>query len=220
MNQPSSDVIVNAGCLLFFHGQPHDQDVLDSTLYVQLAASRKHSRFAEYPQWKATWLQAALRFGWLSQASESFLQPAPELTTATLWDWARAWRPGFVSAALLERSEAALADCQALQPAFELFASQVLAPEGTTLALQLGLVDTDDSLTLLQLHFTSRCALGADELLGPWCRERIRGNVSLGFHRLILSHTLYAPLREAFAKALRDRRPGLVMPLARRAEMP
>lgn len=213
MNQLASDVIVNAGCLLFFHGQPHNQDVLDSTLYVQLAASKKYSKFADYEQWKQTWLTAALRFGWGSQASESFQQPVPGAQPGTLWDWAKALRPGFVNADLLERSEAMLARCPVLQPAFDVLATEVLGPGATTLALQIGLVDIDGSLTLIQLHFESHGPIGRKDLFDVWPTDTVNGNITLSFHRLILSDPLYAPLREAFANALRDRRPGLVCPV-------
>ncbi|RMS63129.1 hypothetical protein ALP63_04449, partial [Pseudomonas syringae pv. aceris] len=71
MKQELDAVVVNAGCLMFF---PEPQrvalknDVLDSMLYVQLAASKQHSKFAEPEKWNETRLTAAQRFGWLPSA--------------------------------------------------------------------------------------------------------------------------------------------------------
>ena len=213
MDQPIGNVIVNAGCLLLFNTQAHHQDVLDSTLYVQLAASKKHSKFTDYDSWRQTWLDAALRFGWMSRASERFGQPVPDDQPSTLWGWAKALRPDFVDQALLERSEALLTRCPVSQPAFDVLAGQVLGPGATALAMQVGLVDSNGSLTLLQLRFDSRQAMSREQLFGPWSKELVKGNIAMSFHRLSLSEALYAPLREAFAKALCDRRPGLVCPV-------
>ncbi|MCF5827072.1 hypothetical protein GIV31_26535, partial [Pseudomonas syringae] len=63
MTQELNAGVVNAGCLLFFseRGQTASHsDVMDSMLYVQLAASKKHPKFASFEKWSETWLAAAM----------------------------------------------------------------------------------------------------------------------------------------------------------------
>ncbi|KPY54744.1 Uncharacterized protein ALO48_00023 [Pseudomonas syringae pv. rhaphiolepidis] len=81
MKQELDAAVVNAGCLLFFPTSQQvapKNDVLDSMLYVQLAASKQHPRFAEFGKWNETRLAAALRFGWVLNASEHVSEPLPE----------------------------------------------------------------------------------------------------------------------------------------------
>ena len=214
MSQPLSNMVVNAGCLLFFHNNrmPH-QDVVDTTLYAQLAASKKHSRFTDQLHWKETWLAAALYLGWTSQASLHIEQPAPCAAPATFWSLAHALRPAFVSKALLERSEANVSRLLFNHAAYTVFTDQAIGPGATSVAMQVGVVDDDYDLTLLQLHFDCSSPLTRDRLFGPCECGLIRGNVEFSFHRLQLSDALYAPRRAAIVDALKARRSGLVYEL-------
>lgn len=220
MSTQSNEVIVNAGCLMFFQGLPICRDILDSTLYTQLSASNKYSRFTEYPRWKQTWLTAARRFGWMLQASESFEQTMPCAQAATFWDWVWTLCPSVVEPALLDSCRAALSRCPVEQAGFTLLADQVLGRGATTISLQMGLVAKDCSLTLLQIHFEHDGPLDAGKLFGPWNSRAVKGDIALSVHRLQLSEERYGPLRMAFAMALRDRRQSLVCPLLAAGQAP
>lgn len=207
-------LMVSAGCLLFFGNHRSDTDVIDAALYTQLFASKKHSRLTDHERWKKAWLEAAIYLGWDYQGSLNFVEPAPCQESATFWDWAKALRPAFVSEALVEGGEKALQQCSLQQAAFTVFANQVLDPGATAQAMQVGLLDRDKSLTLLQLHFECRSPLSRDSLFGPWSPAQVKGNIRFSFHRLLLSsEALYRERREALFRKLDDRRAGLVLPV-------
>lgn len=62
---------VNAGDIVLFDPDVEAlfrDDVLASTLYFQLAASRKFSKSSAYSQWRDTYLEAMGVFGWAFKA--------------------------------------------------------------------------------------------------------------------------------------------------------
>ncbi|KQQ54921.1 hypothetical protein ASF84_16545 [Pseudomonas sp. Leaf127] len=213
MSTQSNEVIVNAGCLMFFQGVPGCRDILDSTLYAQLSASKKYSRFTDYPRWQQTWLKSARRFGWKLLASESYEQAVPCLQAGNLWDWVSALCPSSVDPALLDNCRVALSRCSIEQAGFTLLADQVLGRGAMTLSLQVGLVAEDGTLVLLQIHFDHDCPMDASKLFGAWSSKAVKGNIVMSVHRLQLSEDIYGPLRMAFAMALREHRHDLVCPL-------
>lgn len=216
MTSQSSALVVSAGCLLFFDDKAADRQVLDSSLYLQLAASKKYDRFTDYGNWKKTWLEAALYLGWNYQSSLNGVQPAPRTQPDSFWEWAKALHPAFVSTVLLERAEHALLHCPARQAAFDVFAQQVTDPASRVVAMQAGLIGSDDSLTLLQLYFECSKVPNSSTVLGPWAGLKVKGNIQFSFHRLLLSGDAFYTRRrlESFSK-LKDHRAGLIVPVRR-----
>lgn len=210
MNLSSHDLIVNAGCLLFFQDHPSTRDVVDSTLYAQLAASSEHSRFTTYPVWKKTWLKAASAVGWEFQSGVSFSEPAPPADTVNFWGLAQAMRPRFVSEDFLALCEATSVQLFSNSTASALFADQVMDADASTVSMQLGVVDNTYNLTVLQLHFACASPLCRTLLFGPWERQTITGNIEFSFQRLRLPIMAYAPWRDQVVEAVKDRRAELV----------
>ncbi|NBB10788.1 hypothetical protein [Pseudomonas sp. SLFW] len=68
MTQDIVETYLNDGVLMMF-AAPVDQafkrDVMDSSLYAQLAAGKQFDRFTHYREWQTTLLKAMTTFGWL-----------------------------------------------------------------------------------------------------------------------------------------------------------
>ncbi|WP_397450114.1 hypothetical protein [Pseudomonas sp. NA-150] len=228
MDKGMSELIVNGGCLLFFldaQSLHSKNDVVNSTLYAQLAASKKHSKFSAYDDWRERYLAASLRFGWMLKASESISQRMTGQASRTLWDWIRDKLPAFVSATEIKLGEEAARQRYhdfPNQPAIGLLAQQVLQstiapvlnqPQAMTVALQLGLVGPGATLTLVQIKFVSHQRLTPGFLFEPLIPASIVGNVELSFYSMQLMDLAYSPFRETFETALEGLRSNLVCPL-------
>ncbi|WP_122672340.1 hypothetical protein [Pseudomonas viridiflava] len=233
MEQIFKGRVVNAGSLLFFSEErqaDRQNDILDSMLYIQLAASKKHERFNDFEGWKELWLAAALRFGWALKASEHISEPLVAGTLNTVWNLAAQAFSASVSNSALTRVEALmrLANTQlSAQPAIKLLASQAMHVEDSpavspdpscraragksTLAFQLGFAAADNTLDIALVHFKTRQTLTDDFLFEPLDPGQICGNVEVTLYSMHLMAQVYAPFREVFHTALRKQDPALVM---------
>jgi hypothetical protein len=221
MTHRLSGPIINAGCLLFF-AEPLESvrhnDVLDSLLYVQLAASKRYGKFTEFEHWKDTWFAASSRFGWALQHSEHISQPLARGISGSVWDLsARALR------SRVDEMLVADAEQQVRQPpqpqALDLLVSQTSQARSdsdksaeTTLVLQVGMVEANGNLTLSLLHFTTRQPLTAGFLFEPLDAASLSGNVELTICSMRLIDQVYGQFREAFSIALQERRTALTKP--------
>ncbi|MEQ7919808.1 hypothetical protein ABQX22_11490 [Xanthomonas sp. WHRI 1810A] len=231
-----SNVIVNAGCMLFFAQGVAAQlkkDVLDSTLYTQLAATKKHDRFSATKQWKEVQLNAMTHFGWVMQSVETFNQPAPRGTPETVWGWMAQVLPLFMPAAAFAEARTVAHECytaDADQHGFDLFACQVsavaqsmvtepavvrsppspLAPDATPVVLQLGFLAPTATLYLVSLSFTRRQPLTSGFLFDPMDASDVLGNIELTFRALRLQDMVYSLYRRTIDEKLQDRRSSLV----------
>ncbi|MEE4708336.1 hypothetical protein V2K55_21815 [Pseudomonas alliivorans] len=235
MEQVFKGRVVNAGSLLFF---PEEQqierpnDILDSMLYTQLAASRKHERFNDFERWKEVWLAAALRFGWALKASEHVSEPLAKGTLNTVWSLAARAFSTSVSSSALTRTEAfmQLANAQSsARPAIKLLASQAMHVEDpppdsndpsrrtragqSTVALQVGFVTADRTLDLALVHFKTRQTLTGAFLFKQIEPGQILGNVEVTVYSMQLMDQVYAPFREVFHTARLKQDPSLTLSL-------
>ncbi|MFJ4143466.1 hypothetical protein [Pseudomonas sp. NPDC089734] len=234
MNAELSEAIVNGRCLIFFEDRHviQKQDVLDSLLYAQLAASRKYPRKkVDFDKWRETWLAAALRFGWVLNASERISQRPPDALGSTLWNWIRSVRTALVPEASLGKDEeVARRSCERYpeQDAISLLAGQTLwiDPESskpdasstgtveTGVTLQLGFVGpTGNDMLLIQIHFTSRQSLTPGFLFDVLDPALVVGNVDFDFYSIRLVEPVYSQFRDAFDAALKDKRAAFIEPL-------
>lgn len=221
MTQQLNGAIINAGSLLFFAGHAdtaRQGDILDTLLYCQLAASKRHEKFAEFEHWKDTWLAASLRFGWALQHSEHISEPIPRGPGETVWDICARALSATVGETLVGEAER-----QVRQPpqteALDLLVGQTLQvesdalkPGASTLGLQMGFVDIHGKLTMAVLHFVTRQPLKPDFLFEPLEATSLSGNIELTVCSMHLVDHVYGQFREAFATALQDRRAALIKP--------
>ncbi len=226
MKQELDAVVVNAGCLMFF---PEPQrvslknDVLDSMLYVQLAASKQHSKFAEPEKWNETRLAAAQRFGWLPSANEHTSQPLPEESVETVWScMTRALAP-FVPAETLRHAEAFMrkvGNQSFTNEALHLLRSQTLQSGlnhagklQVSVLLQLAFVDTRQNLKLAQFQFATRQPLSSGFLFEVIEPTSVYGNIAVTVYAMQLFEQVYSQFRDGIDTALSSKRAGLIMSL-------
>lgn len=222
MEPEVNNAIVDAGCLLFLTGHsvaPGIRDVLDSLLYVQLAAAKKHERFSEFEHWKETWLAAALRFGWILKSSDSVCQPVSRACDETVWSLCVRELKTRVSDAALSEAEALLRE-RACHNALGVLTSQTMQlqfgdarPDQTSITLQLGFMDASGALALALLHLDSYQPLTTGYLFEALDAGHIVGNLAVTVYSMNLQSLVYGQFRDAFDVALRDRRAALIRPL-------
>lgn len=235
-----SDVIVNAGCMLFFSKGVAAQlkkDVLDSTLFTQLAADKKYSRFSATKEWKERHLSAMTHFGWVMNAAETLNQPVPCCGPLKLWAWLNEVLPQFMPTDAVEQGYLMAGEYFRADPGqrgFELFARHVSAPVQSTVTeatallakptrppqdavpvvMQLGFADATAVLYLITLSFTRRTPLTPGFLFEAMDPADVVGNCDITFHALRLQDVVYGQYRDAIDAKLQDRRYSLVDTLA------
>lgn len=217
-----NDAVVNAGCLLFFaRSTPvaRRNDLLDSLLYLQLAATRKHERFSDFSSWKEVWLTAALRFGWTLNASEHLSERLSSSQHESVWSICTAALRPLFDADVIEDAERQVRT-SAQDKALNLLASQALqirakehSPGQATVTLQLGLIDPQGTLSLAVLHLVTWQPLHSDFLFEPLEAGHLSGNLELTVYSMHLSEQASAPFRDPLSTALADKRPMLIRPL-------
>ncbi|MBA1230423.1 hypothetical protein G7013_12290 [Pseudomonas viridiflava] len=226
MEHELKSAVVDAGCLLFFSEQQDlaaQQDVLDSLLYVQLAASKKHSKFVTFDKWNETWLAAASRFGWVLSANERISEPLPDGTVHTVWSLASDLAGRSVDAALMKYAES-LGRKICLQvpehEAVQLLTSETLSREAmhdghplTTVSLQIGFVCADRNMILTQIRLATCQSLTSGLLFDTLDPGLIKGNVTLTYYSMQLIEQVYATFRSAFDVALSGKRATLLKSL-------
>ncbi|WP_268798160.1 hypothetical protein [Pseudomonas huanghezhanensis] len=239
MHQGKDEALVCAGCLLFVPAVCtllHKDDVVNSMLYMQLAASKKHSRFTEFDGWDDTFVRAIVAFGWKLNSDTSTLQTPASPEAVTLWDWILADLPAFMPAGAITCAQALSAACYMSapdQPAVRLYADQVLqsvpaltkacslpnpddgcdAPSSTHVSMQLGFVGPDSSLFLAGVNFTSQLPLPPDFLFQPAASLQVSGSVQLTFYALQLQEKPFSRNRAQVTRALAGRRQALTRAL-------
>ncbi|SEQ81714.1 hypothetical protein SAMN03159444_02527 [Pseudomonas sp. NFACC02] len=228
MNQGTIEGHINAGCVVFMSAACSDQqkkDVMDCTLYTQLAASKRHSRFDAALDWRHTWLAALNRFGWAVRSHDSRSLPAAEVGRGTVWDWVDKQLPAFIPKSLFAEG-AALATCSVKehpdQPAVAMLNRQVIETSfedpasGVSerkIALQLAVFEPTTGLGLMVLSFTTRQPSSAELLVEVFNPEEVRGNIEMAFYSARVMEIVYAQFREKINQALNDRRAGLIYTL-------
>jgi hypothetical protein len=229
MHQGRIETQVSAGCLLFMHRACTDlqkSDAADCALYAQLAATKKHPRFAASSAWSDTWLAAFIRFGWALNTHETLSCPALDLGPGSVWTWVKSSWPLFMPSDMLVDGESVLKrsfSSQPIQPAVELLAGHALEPivpksgdvqRGQKVVLQIAFLNENAALSVVLISFAHRTALKNDFLFETLHPADIVGNIDLRFYSLRLMDLVYTPLRKNVSQALEDRRPTLVCALA------
>ncbi len=223
VNQGRMEGHVNAGCLLFMSAAFSDrqkQDIMDSTLYTQLAATKKHSRFDAPDAWRQTWLAALNRFGWTLRHHESLSVPATEFAPGTVWDWITTYLPSFIPLELVcesERLTSRSISAHPDQPAIKLWGLHVTEPSSSgdqqKVGLQFAVCGPASGLCLIVLTFRTSQLPSPDFLIGSLSPQALVGNIEMTFYSGHLMELVYGQFREKISQALEGRRPDLVSTL-------
>jgi hypothetical protein len=228
VNQGTIEGYINAGCVVFMSAACSDQqkkDVMDCTLYTQLAASKRHSRFDAALDWRHTWLAALNRFGWAVRSHDSRSLPAADVGRGTVWDWLDKQLPVFIPKALF--SEGAVFATRSVkghpdQPAVAMLDRQVIETSSEDpasgvskrkIALQLAVSGPASGLGLIVLSFTTRQPSSAELLVEVFNPEEVLGNIEMAFYSAHVMDIVYAQFREKINQALNDRRADRVCAL-------
>jgi hypothetical protein len=218
MSQGLIEAQVSAGCMLFMHSECsalRKSDTADSVLYTQLAATKRHSRFASTSAWNETWLAAFTRFGWALEAHESFCHRPARPLPYSVWGLLRDSLPAFMPVALFSAAESACVrsfERHPDQPAIKLLGREALEPAVASIrhepqavqkvVLQLGLLDADGELSMGFITFTHGPELKGNFLFEPLQVTDLLSDVQLHFYSLRMMDPVYAPLRLKVSEAL------------------
>lgn len=222
MNQGLIEAQVSAGCMLFMHSECsalRKSDTADSVLYTQLAATKRHSRFANTSAWNEAWLAAFTRFGWALEAHESFCHRPERPLPYSVWGLLQDSLPAFMPVALLSAAESACVrsfERHPDQPAIGLLLREALEPAVASVrhepqaaqkvVLQLGLLDANGGLSVGFITFTQASGFKGNVLFEPLQVTDLLSDVQLHFYSLRLMESVYAPLRLKVSEALDHRR--------------
>lgn len=217
MNQGTIEGHINAGCVVFMSAACSDQqkqDVTDSLLYTQLAASKRHSRFDDALSWRHTWLAALNRFGWTISSHDSRSLPAAEVGRGTVWDWLEKQLPSFIpNAVFLEGAAFARRTIETSpdQPAVTMLNRHVIETSTDVevsgvserkIALQVAVCGPTTGLGLVVLSFTTHQPPSMELLAEVFDPPEVRGNIEMAFYSAQVMEIVYAQFRETIAQAL------------------
>lgn len=239
------DVYVNAGSVVFFDdtvSHSFKEDVLDSQLYVQLAASKKYSKFAEFEAWRTTYLTAMATFGWIVSDRKYDSHPIAKDELFEPWSWIERELDGCVPASLVAHAK------RVLVPGPERFqdpAARLLLGENTlqsepwqadvnesfsgdisahalkvppatqlfSVVLQLSFVHAASLMTSVLISFKTVEPIEPQLLLRTFDPDRIVGNIAIASCSVEVSDIRYAQFREPFITALGARRTSMILRL-------
>jgi hypothetical protein len=223
VNQGRIEGHVNAGCLLFMSAafsDRHKRDIMDSTLYTQLAATKKHSRFDAPEHWRQTWLAALNTFGWTLRHHESLSLPATDVTPGTVWDWINSYLPSFIPRELVFESERLTKrsiSAHPGQPAVGMWGRQVSESSSPgdrlKVGLQFAVCGPTSGLCLIALSFKTSQRPSPDFLTDVLNPQALIGNIEITFYSVHLTELIYGQFREKISQALEGRRADLICPL-------
>lgn len=226
---------INAGSLFFFSSgvsSSFKSDVLDCSLYSQLAASARHEKFAEPVEWRQTYLSALTRFRCNITYRE--VQDAPLEYTGSLWDYTREKLASRVPLPFIEQAERTL---KHFVSGTEEIAAKALFIEQTTrclpapmlpgstaelaspdrqdcsITLQLGFVDVEPVLNLIILSFKSTPLAGEMPLSQLFARPDSLKNLEIATVSAELDEHGFGYFRKDLVARLGERRDQLIVDL-------
>lgn len=244
MDPGKDNVLVCAGCLIFIpqaYALPDTEDAVNTLLYMQLAASKRHSRFTESGRWDDRFMRAIVTFGWALKGDASSTRTLPS-SPATVWDWIESDLPVFLPVDAVISAQKTAHDCYLSlpdQPAIHLYASQVQeraafsaqlsgnqdqrhdddAVAGTRVSLQLAFPGPDLSLCIVKVSFTSRIPLKPDFMFQPIAAQDVSGKIELTFCLLQRHEQEFSLNRGQITAALASRSEALISPLQEAANV-
>lgn len=217
---------INAGTLMFFDesvGELNKRDILDASLYIQLAASKKKPKFSEFDAWYQTYLRAMATFGWVVSAREYASDPIQDHGQFDVWSLFKHELERRVPGSLIQTAECLVMDSpqRFFSPAaHSLLGDYAFRCEGaeggdplSRVVLQLSFVHGASSMTSMFVAFKTLASGVEHAFFKPLDRNQIVGNLELASFSAQLSDLRYAQFRDQFIAALGARRSTLILAL-------
>jgi hypothetical protein len=215
---------LNGGGLICFANSVTDSfrdDVLDATLYFQLAASKKHSKFSDAAAWRSRYFDAMTHFGCNILHREQLGSPVEDIDA---WSSIKGQLGKRVSASLMARADQSLKSL-ALQPrgsvtrgvlsdhTLEQAPRDAYSAPTTCVSMQLGFVQAEPVIDQLFVSFKTTQSMDDLAWTQPWVPERMVGNLEVAWVSAELDEGRFAQFREIFIENLAARRQQLIIGL-------
>ena len=220
------EVCINGSQLLVFTGLPDlsmKDDVLDSTLYTQLAANQQAGKFDDFQKWQDILFKALSSFGWVRLDTANFdealacdtFMPAEllsELLLASLQQ-AQGENLRMVLTQLFSSPDNSQAAGMLKQGMLQTLMSRDAAGNElpvSAFVMQLGIVSPTWEKVALHLAFQTREPLDENPFNQRFSTHQLMGN--LEYSRLVckFDDIRYLPMRGPVRKALQDKKPRLL----------
>lgn len=191
-------------------------DILESTLYTQLAADNKVPSMTDYSRWRQTYLDAMTTFGWRLRTKNNY-NLAPD-TSAGLNVWALI-TDIFIRSDVARLPDAALGLAALASPLLaQMRQKEGTAPisHATSIALssrqfQVSFVSAEHILYSALVSFNTAQPLDDDPLLKSLDPTLIVGDIDAMFFSAELLDIHYELYRDAFESALAERKKTLTV---------
>lgn len=228
MTQEAVETYMNDGLLMIFAAPMEPglkRDVMDCSLYAQLAATRQFSKFSHYRDWRATLIKALAAFGWLrldladKQGTTGETVAIADVLRELLPDALSEWR-----GERLDKLLASLLNTTGNQPANALVercvavssnkresehATQAEAQSVTSVVLQIGFVLPSREMVLLCVAFDTLEAVGVNPFAQRLTTSQLLGDLRSFAFVGVLDDLRYGQFRQRIHTALADKRATL-----------
>lgn len=234
MPDSAGDIYVNAGHIMYVANGVHDSfkdDVLSSSLYLQLAATHKHSRFDDFNAWRSVYVDAMPRFGWVPTGQWLNRQAAEGETSFTVWNQISNRFDGRLAAGFADEVGRVFVNQEAGKEANKdvgagllLFRDHAVSVqtkstaeqasvEETSLSLIFSLVSSEHLVTSVFLGFKTTEPLEKNGLSQRFQTEKLIGDLTVEMVCAEISEHHYRRVRERLNAELGARKQELIMRL-------
>lgn len=215
------DIFIDGGSILLLShelSQRAREDVLDSTLYMQLAAAAKQPSLAEYEQWWELYRSQLNQFGWarLQNFGGSF-EPDPGQPGQTISRIVATQASPYLSSTYIEAIDHALIELSRLPPHSAVRAqlrqysvAGDRASNLTRVRFQVGVVLTGTRLIYLTFSFATRETLPNSIIEHIFRTSDIIGDIEFNGCITVLDSTAFEPWRKRVAMAVASAREDLI----------
>lgn len=228
MRNTARNLYADAGHLVFFAENVSDSfkdDVLSSSLYFQLAASKKHSRFDDFNAWCSLYVEAMPRFGWVPTGQSSYRQLVNGEPSFTVWSQISNRLASRVPADVVDEVGRFLVGQEAVEQvsaAAVLFREHavsvrsdtpeaVLSIEETSFSSIFSFVSCDHSVISVFLSFKTTEPVGKNLLSQTFQSEKIAGSVAMEIISMEFREHHYRRVRQRLNTELGARKQNLVI---------
>ncbi len=230
MQNNAGSVYANAGHIFYFANgvdQSFKEDVLNSSLYLQLAASNKHSRFDDFNAWRSVYVDAMPRFGWVPTGNRLNRQAAEGETSISVWEQISNSLGGRLSANLAHEVGRLFVDQEAdkgVSTGLLLFRDHAVSvqtnsaagqasAEEVSLSLMFSLVSCEHVVTSVFLAFRTTEPLEKNWLSQRFQTEKLIGDLTVEMMCAEISEHRYRRVRERLNTELGPRKQELIIRL-------